>query len=84
MLFDEPVGHLLQIAGKGTKLADMLLGTLFGDGHQVKIGPHINAGRVGINLFQYVFASFGFALGAGRVFLCYTSLNAEALFFFIL
>jgi hypothetical protein len=57
-VFDEPVGHPMQIAGKGTKLANGFLGAVFANGHEVKIGSYINAGGMKIDPFQNIFADF--------------------------
>ena len=65
----------MQIAGKGTKLANGFLGAVFANGHEVKIGSDINAGSMEIDPFKNVLANFCFAPAAGWVFLCQTYLG---------
>jgi hypothetical protein len=50
----------VQIAGKGTKLANGFLGAVFANGHEVKIGSDINAGSMEIDPFKNVLANFCF------------------------
>ena len=51
VVFAQPVGHPVQIAGKGIKLADIVHGTIFANGHEVKVGADIDAGGMEIDPF---------------------------------
>jgi hypothetical protein len=62
----------VQIAGKRTKLADIVLGAILANGHEVKIGADINAGGMEIDPFQNILATFFFALAVAWAFLCHT------------
>ena len=52
------LGEPMQIAGKGTKLSDIFLGAILGNGHQMEIGPDIDSCCVGIDPFENIFSSF--------------------------